>query len=563
LTIVLLMCLAAGCGRGEQRQARPAPRAPQKQPAQTTAGQPARSAAPANTAAEDQAVASHGERGRQLYAQHCAGCHGEKGNGQALAGRYLFPRPRDFRAGRFRLVSTVNGIPTLDDIETVIARGMPGSAMPPWPGLSESDRRLLAEQVIEFRREGIRDAERKIAAEIGEEVDPADLEEIVGDLTTPGPPVAVPALAEPTAEAVARGKQLYMTRGCASCHGPEGRGDGQQNMVDAEGLPARARDLTRGLFKGSPDPASVYRRILAGMPGSPMPASQQITPEQVADLAHYVLSLSDEETRSGTVLNRERIVARRVATIEESLDGSGWDQVTPVAIRLVPLWWRDESTPSVAVQAMHDGKSLALRLGWIDAQPDLHSARSEAFEDAVGVGISREETFLGMGVPNAHVDLWFWDADRQHGTHDVGEENPRIAVDIYPLNETVVSSPEYARAGTATAEMPDLLLPPLAVGNQIAPKEGTPPASALQAAGPGTVTFRPPLSQLVQAHGEWNDGGWTVVMTRDLDVGDEANGVSLRAGEDVSLVLAVWEGARRDRDGQKLISIWQDFLLEK
>ena len=45
------------------------------------------------------------------------------------AARHLFPRPRDFRTDRFRLVSTRNGIPTQDDLEAVIERGMPGTSM--------------------------------------------------------------------------------------------------------------------------------------------------------------------------------------------------------------------------------------------------------------------------------------------------------------------------------------------------------------------------------------------------------------------------------------------------
>jgi mono/diheme cytochrome c family protein len=554
--IVGLAGVFAGCGSRDEPAARNVPGpSPKRTDAQTA--QPAR---PAETAAAEPAQGL--ERGRTLYAQHCAGCHGENGNGQAVAARFLFPRPRDFRSGRFRLVSTTNGIPTSEDIQNVLTRGMPGSAMPPWPGLNDDDRRLLAEQVIEFRREGIRDAERQIALDAGEEVDEDELEELVRDLTVPGPPVAVPSLGGATPEAIDRGRQLYLTRGCASCHGQDGRGDGQAQMVDAEGLPARPRDLTRGIFKGNPDPVSIYRRILAGMPGSPMPASQQITPEQVSDLVHFVLSLSDEETRQRTVLNRERITAVRLAQIDEAPDGAAWNDVSPVHIRLVPLWWRNEFTPTVAVQAAHDGTTIALRLSWADAQGDFHASRSEAFEDAIAVSLSRDEPFLGMGMTNAPVDLWFWDADRQHGLHDIEEEHPRLAVDIYPLSESVAASPEYGRPGTEASDMPDLLLPARATGNQIVPRADAPAASALEVGGPGSVTFRPPVSQLVEARGAWNEGQWAVVMTHPLDAG-AGGGLTLKAGESVSVALAVWDGSQRDRNGQKLISIWQELVLDK
>lgn len=78
--------------------------------------------------------------GEQLFAVHCAGCHGVKGDGKGLASAFLFPKPRDFRAGKFRLVSSDNGVPSDADLDSVIRRGMPGSSMPPWPNLTEAKR---------------------------------------------------------------------------------------------------------------------------------------------------------------------------------------------------------------------------------------------------------------------------------------------------------------------------------------------------------------------------------------------------------------------------------------
>ena len=74
------------------------------------------------------------------------------------------------------------------------------------------------------------------------------------------------------AAARARALELYKDA-CASCHGDTGRGDGAQEQKDDEGFPTRPRDLTAGVFKGSPDPIALYRHIVAGIPGSPMPMS--------------------------------------------------------------------------------------------------------------------------------------------------------------------------------------------------------------------------------------------------------------------------------------------------
>jgi DMSO reductase family type II enzyme heme b subunit len=71
-----------------------------------------------------------------------------------------------------------------------------------------------------------------------------------------------------------------------------------------------------------------------------------------------------------------------------------------------------------------------------------------------------------------------------------------------------------------------------------------------------------PKNQSVRAIGEWKDGRWAVVMTRSLDVGAESSGVSLKPGTMASIAFAIWDGAQRDRDGKKLITIWQDLVLE-
>jgi mono/diheme cytochrome c family protein len=68
-----------------------------------------------------------------LYRQHCAACHGEDGQGDGRAARFLFPRPRNLQQDRYRLVSSVNGMPTLEDIQRVIQFGIPGTAMRPFP----------------------------------------------------------------------------------------------------------------------------------------------------------------------------------------------------------------------------------------------------------------------------------------------------------------------------------------------------------------------------------------------------------------------------------------------
>ncbi len=512
------------------------------------------------------------ETGPQLYARHCAACHGDKGDGRGLATQYLFPKPRDFRAGKFRLVSTDNNVPTEADLEAVLLRGMPGSAMPPWGHLSQADRKALVAEVLRLFREGmgenyaavLREQEGLTDEELKDPEIQAEIQEFVVRRTTPGQVTAVPEINEPDAEALARGKAVYFKQSCQSCHGNEGKGDGTQKMLDDEGFATAARDYTKGIFKGGHDVASLYRRIAYGMPGTPMPGSKQLTPAEMVDLTHFIRSMSTEDARLATILRREKIVVKALDAIPESSDTAGWAAIAPVSLRAVPLWWRNDADPDLQVQAAHDGTTIALRLSWRDEYQDGHAAKTESFEDAVAMELYRgnAEPFLGMGIMKSAVDVWFWDADRQGPLMTVEKAYPNTVVDNFPFSEKVSVSAELDRDGARTADQPDVSLPARAVGNQIVPTGSASGASSLTAGGPGTATFRIPQSQLVKAQGEWKDGRWTVLMTRALAVASEDDGVALAPGQRVSAAFAVWDGALRDRDGKKLITIWQDLELE-
>jgi DMSO reductase family type II enzyme heme b subunit len=82
------------------------------------------------------------------------------------------------------------------------------------------------------------------------------------------------------------------------------------------------------------------------------------------------------------------------------------------------------------------------------------------------------------------------------------------------------------------------------------------------AIGPGSTTFHLPKNQAVKAHGTHRDGQWTVILKRPLYLADAATGISLEPGQTASISFAVWDGAKGDRNGQKLVSIWQDLKLE-
>jgi mono/diheme cytochrome c family protein len=492
-------------------------------------------------------------RGKQVFDNSCAPCHGEKGTGDGPAARFLYPRPRDFTEAKFRFITTVNRVPSDADLLHIINRGMPGSAMFPFAHLPEEDRLALVAHVRELTRQGLEARLRAEATRNGEEADPDELAEAVTRLTVPGADLAMPAQ-WPAAEAasVERGKEQYRVL-CIGCHGPTGKGDGGQEQKDDNGMPTRPRDFTRGIFKGGREPRQIYSRLLLGLPGTPMPAaSQGIGPEQASDLTNFILTLSDPAVQTKVEHHRTLLTARRApAPLGEDIAEGAWSAVPPTFLVVSPLWWRDDAEPDLNVQALHDGQTLAIRLTWVDATRNAQAVKPQEFEDMAAVQLFQgsPEPFLGMGAAGQVVDLWLWRAGANGGRFaDVATTYPHMAVDPYPLDQPGKGPPpEFLTARS--------------VGNLRSDPETAAAAGSLQAKGFGSATMRPRPSQLVASRGEWKDGRWAVVLRRPLQVPADA-GLPLAAGAKLSVAFALWDGAARDRNGQKLVSIWHDLQLE-
>jgi mono/diheme cytochrome c family protein len=487
--------------------------------------------------------------GAKLFETHCAACHGTTGDGQGLAARFLYPRPRNFLDGKFRLVTSNNRIPTDDDLLRVITRGMPGSAMFPFGHLSDGERRALVAHVRLLTRKGVEARLRKAAADSGEDADAEQIAADVKRLTEPDKVIDVPALAQ--GDLLARGKLLYNAQ-CATCHGETGKGDGGKEQKDDDGTPTRPRDLTRGIFKGSRDRDQLYARVLLGLPGSPMPASPHLKPEEIDGLVAYVQSFSSPEVQALVEHKRQTLAARRTtAKLGDDIPAAVWEAAPAAAVVLSPLWWREYAEPGLRVQAVHDGETLAVRLTWKDGTRNGLATRVDEFEDMAAVQLykGKAEPFLGMGADGAPADLWLWRAGSQRDLTAMAADHQ---LDDYPLDTSI-----YKRF--ANGKPPADLQTARAAGNQHATREGS--ASNLTAGGFTTTTFRPKPSQKVSARAEWRDGAWSVVLRRPLRVGTE-DGYALAPGDTCSVAFAVWDGAARDRNGQKLVSIWHDLMIE-
>jgi complex iron-sulfur molybdoenzyme family reductase subunit gamma len=270
-------------------------------------------------------------------------------------------------------------------------------------------------------------------------------------------------------------------------------------------------------------------------------------------LINFILSLSTPEARARAGHRRVEVVARQVpAKLSDPVPEEVWSATKPVGVLVSPLWWRNHDDPDLQVRAIHDGQTLAVRLTWKDTTANEQAGRTEDFEDMAALQLFRgaAEPFLGMGSETGRVDLWQWRAGWQRP-----DKGDTASLDDYPFD-----SPLYAGLTKGSKGLPDLLTA-RAAGNPHAQREPGSTAGSLAAQGVGSVTFRPKASQVVTARSAWHNGGWTVVLRRPLQV-EPADGVPLAPGQRCSVALALWDGEARDRNGQKLVSIWHDLRVE-
>lgn len=218
----------------------------------------------------DQAQETLVLRGRMVFLRNCRSCHGLRGDGNGEYAPVLQAKPRDFTAGVYKWRSTpTGGLPTDEDLMRTIARGITQSGMPAFAGMHEQD--LLA--VVAYTKS----------------LSPRFTQEPHAE------PLTIPFEPAMTTESVQRGRLVYERMGCASCHGSTGNGWGPLafSLMDDDGNPIRPADLTGGSWKGGCQGNDLYRSILTGLDGTPMPSfAQPLGPDETWALVHYLQSFN-------------------------------------------------------------------------------------------------------------------------------------------------------------------------------------------------------------------------------------------------------------------------------
>lgn len=234
------------------------------------------------------------EAGKRVYFTKCVWCHGVDGAGDGPAADRLWPRPRNFNQGTFKIRHTASGelplfdatkpIPGQNDLFETVTHGLPGSAMPSWEGILTEEQRLqvlsfVTTQLVKDRKFDDKATETQTVLQLGE-IKP------------------IPA----SKESLEKGAQLIVDKKCIECHGVTGRGDGNAfNLKDDWGFPIQPANWHKCWnFRGSrQDPYNVkniFRTFSTGVSGTPMPSfADNTTIEERWHIANFVNSLCERD----------------------------------------------------------------------------------------------------------------------------------------------------------------------------------------------------------------------------------------------------------------------------
>ena len=475
--------------------------------------------------------------GKQLYEKYCVQCHGEKGDGEGDATPHLFPRPRNFTTGKFKVRTTANGaLPTHQDLVDIIRRGMPYTSMPAWPNLADQDVANLAYYITTFSP------------------DFANPERVPTPVDLPGAPGASEA-------SIAQGKKLYDETGCARCHGTLGRGDGPSapTLKDDDNRAIRAADLTQPwTFRGGSSREDIFRTMSTGFNGTPMPAFVDgLSPEQRWAITDYIVSLSGGAGPGYDNL----VVARYVQTPIDPAKGAAIFEAAPT-VRLPIIGQIMEPgrsfhppATSVRVQAIYDKQSIALLVRW----NDMSAEKTGQNGPSLPVPIEEEEA-PSAAAPAADDANPFGDAEVAEGEAAPAEADP-FAEEAAPADSSEFSD---AVAIQIPSEAPTAARKPYFLfgdGQNSVDLWFFDLASAGPAPfiGRGSADVAPKDRTDVTGVASYDRGEWSVIFTRPLRLEEAA---AFAPSEFLPIAFSVWDGASRERGNRRGLTQWYSIYLE-
>ena len=445
--------------------------------------------------------------GKAVYNKWCSGCHGDTGAGDGSGAKTMLPHPRDFTKAVYKIRTTASGeIPTDDDLRHIVEVGMPGTGMPEWKSrLSAGEIGAVVQYIKTFSPNSFKGAAAK--------------------------PIAIGKA--PGGDGATEGKAVFQKLECYKCHGVAGRADGKSapTLKDDYGNPIRPADLTENWkFRGGNSVTDIYTRLRTGLDGTPMPSFQDavdnklITDEQLWRVAQYVHSLSPEKAPEA----REVVRAALAQTLPKTPEDGAWGNVERFWIPLVgqiiakPRWFAP-TVDGVWVQALHDGRSLALRVSWDDPSKSPDPIWDEWLGRMSKTLTDVDGPLATQQAPDRLVVQWAQNpSDESRRPYFLGGDS---------------KSPVYAWRWSSEPKV----------------EEGS-------EAGLGKFTALPNGS--VTQSARYVDGQWQVVFTRPLTSSDTTKVPRLTAGHAIPLAFYAADGSSGEDEVRGAVSTWYAVYLD-
>ena len=503
------------------------------------------------------------EKGKEVYEQSCAHCHGTEGRGDGSAAENLLPKPRDFTRGLYKIRSTESGqLPTDQDLFDIITIGMPGSSMPGWETSLSADDRWEVVAYIKTFYDGFTEGEtpREISLE--------------GKISY-------------SEESVETGKGLYVELGCVECHGNVGRGDGTSapTLTDEWGFQTWPANLAQSWnFRGGTDTEAIFKRFIGGIAGSPMPAFEGdsflhfgLTVEEskrLTELENKDEMTEAEEAESEKFYEKMDIAVDLALNRTEGIELSAAEQQTyDDAMKVVyeKSWHLANYVKSLAPEKRPEsaiGKNV-LRSQYIQGElPGIDDAAWETLQSRyfplVGQVVIEPRQFNptidSVNIKSFYNDttvafLFTWD-DRTHTTGDETDEATGK-----PLEDALaIQFPVKVPQGP-TAPKPYFL------GGGRLPvylwqwKASTPDqVTELTAKGINNAEVQEAQGEL-QTQSVYTDGQYKLWVKRALKTDDKKD-LQLEPGVFVPIAFSAWDGANGDIGTKRVMSSWYTFVLE-
>jgi len=227
--------------------------------------------------------------------------------------------------------------------------------------------------------------------------------------------------------------------------------------------------------------------------------------------------------------------------LDEGLGMEVWGNLEPREIELIHqvmvVPWSKSLMSPLHVKAFHNNSDIYFFMSWKDGTED-NIVDIGKFSDGSAIMFPLDDdvqpSTLLMGFMGG-ANIWHWKAsnDIEYWSEEILEYETYIDF-YYPFEEEELFIVSKETLGSAVNDL---------ISERVA-------------------TLAPKQNQTVQGRGIYENGTWSVVFKRPMNIEDPEVELVLDDGQEKLIAFALWNGSNGDRGGRKSISDWVELSIE-